>query len=76
MAFFGGLVGASCFSIAAGVYILVRREPPPMFHDNDGRFWAPRIPPASVRRWGYGLVAFGVLLAILTVLSASTRHAQ
>jgi len=63
----GGLVTASCFSIAAGMYTLRRGQLPPMFFDGQGGFRRPHVAPSAVRRWGIGLLAFGVALAALTM---------
>jgi hypothetical protein len=70
----GGIVGVSCFCIAAGLYTLVRGQLPPLFIGTEG-FAAPDVPPSAVRRWGVGLLAFGVLLGVLAWLSLSVRHA-
>ena len=71
----GGLVGASCLCIAAGIYTLVRHELPPVFL---GVYRRPRVlatPPSAVRRWGIGLLVFGIILATLTFLSTTIRVA-
>jgi len=71
----GGLVGASCLSIAAGIYTLVRHELPPIFFGVYSRPRVLAIPPSAVRRWGIGLLIFGIVLATLTFLGTTVRVA-
>lgn len=70
----GGIVGVSCLCIAAGAYTLFRGQLPPLFIGTEG-FATPDVPPSAVRRWGIGLLVFGVILAVLAWLNVLYRAA-
>jgi uncharacterized protein YjeT (DUF2065 family) len=60
--------------IAAGVYTLLRGKLPPLFRSAAG-FTILEMPPSAVRRWGLGLLLFGVVLGILAWLGLWMRRA-
>jgi hypothetical protein len=69
------LVGVCCMCFASGAYTIVTRHLPPIFPDGEGGRSAPEIDPSASLRWGIGLIAFGVLLAIVTWYSTWLRGA-
>lgn len=69
------LVGVCCMCFASGAYTIVTRRLPAIFPDGEGGRSAPEIDPSDSLRWGIGLIAFGVLLAIITWYSAWLRGA-
>lgn len=69
------LVGSSLMCIAAGIYTLATKRLPPIFPDGHGGRSAPDIEPAAVPQWGFGFIAFGILLGAISYLAAFYAHA-